>query len=393
MKHANLACLVLGSLLVIGTSAGAATGSQANDTHYKGLWLSTPYPAMTVSADEPVRLQVAVHNAGLPPLRADLSLADVPKGWKVAFVAKDRPVRAVFVSPDAEADVQLRVEPPKGVSAGIYHMELAARTPEQSFTLPVDLKVGEALPPELKASADFPALKGTPSSSFEYKLTLANESDREALVALTADTPSGFQVSFTERYGSQELTSIPVKAGGKQDLKAKVKLPDGIQAGIYQIAVNAVADGVDTHLPLKLEVTGQPKLDLSAPGGLLSGTANAGEETAIDLIVQNTGSAPARDVKLASFEPNGWKVDFKPAKLDVVQPDQPVKVKALITPSSKAIAGDYMVTLRSSGDGVSSSEKFRVTVETSTLWGIVGVLVIAASLVVLTLAVVRFGRR
>ena len=388
MKYASLVCLVAGSFALAG-SATAAT----NGTDFKGLWLSTPFPSMTVSASAPVRMAVAVHNAGLPPLRADLSVADVPKGWKVAFVAKDSPVDAVFVSPDGEADVQLRVEPPKGVSSGTYHLELAATSPQQSFTLPVDLKFGEALPPKLKASADFPALKGTPSSTFEYKLSLANESGSEALVALTADAPAGFQVSFTERYGSQELTSIPVKAGGKQDLKAKVDLPDGIQAGSYQIAVNAVADGVDTHLPLTLEVTGQPKLDLTAPGGLLSGKAYAGEETPIDLILRNTGSAPAHGVKLSSFEPNGWKVDFKPEKVDVVPPDEPIKVKALVTPSSKAIAGDYMVTLRSNADGVSSSEKFRVTVQTSTLWGIVGIGVIAAALVVMTLAVVRYGRR
>jgi uncharacterized membrane protein len=65
----------------------------------------------------------------------------------------------------------------------------------------------------------------------------------------------------------------------------------------------------------------------------------------------------------------------------------------MLTPSSKAIAGDYMVTLSAVGDGTSRTSDFRVTVETSTIWGIVGLVVIAASVVVLSLAVMRFGRR
>jgi uncharacterized membrane protein len=52
-----------------------------------------------------------------------------------------------------------------------------------------------------------------------------------------------------------------------------------------------------------------------------------------------------------------------------------------------------MVTMRANSDGASESSEFRVTVETSTMWGIVGLAVIAASVVVLSLAVMRFGRR
>jgi uncharacterized membrane protein len=52
-----------------------------------------------------------------------------------------------------------------------------------------------------------------------------------------------------------------------------------------------------------------------------------------------------------------------------------------------------MVAMTASGDGASASSDFRVTVRTSTMWGIVGVLVIAAALIVLVLAVVRYGRR
>ena len=64
-----------------------------------------------------------------------------------------------------------------------------------------------------------------------------------------------------------------------------------------------------------------------------------------------------------------------------------------MTPSDKAIAGDYMVNVSASGDGASDNADFRVTVTTSTMWGIAGVGIIGIALLVMVGAVARFGRR
>ena len=87
------------------------------------------------------------------------------------------------------------------------------------------------------------------------------------------------------------------------------------------------------------------------------------------------------------------KVEFDPKEIDAVDPQQTQKINVRITPSQQAIAGDYMVTVRASGSGASESRDFRVTVTTSTLWGIVGIGVVAAAVVVLGAAVTRYGRR
>ena len=69
-------------------------------------------------------------------------------------------------------------------------------------------------------------------------------------------------------------------------------------------------------------------------------------------------------------------------------------VKVTLTPSEKAIAGDYQTTIRASAaGGQSESSNFRITVLTSTLWGVVGVGIIAIALLVVVFAVARFGRR
>lgn len=388
MRYAKWIFLLAAVTLIAGRPASAADTSS-----YKGLYLSTPYPAVSLPPDEPVSLNVTVKNSGLPPERADLKISDLPKGWTASFIGNGKPVEAVFVAPDDDVRVQLKVQPPKNAPAGTYHLVIAAKGQDGSFSLPLDLRLGDALPAKLDATADFPDLKGTPSSSYEYKITVNNESDRDTLVGLSSQAPAGFQVSFTERYGTQELTSVPIKAGEKKDLKAKVKLPEGIEAGKYKLAVIAKGDGVAAHLPLGLEVTGQPKVSLSTPDDRLSTQAYAGEDSPLNLVIQNNGSAEVQNVKLASSEPSGWVVKFTPDKIDAIPPGGTQTVKAMVTPPSKAIAGDYMVTLRANGDGASDSSQFRVTVRTSTLWGIVGVGVIAAALMVLVVAVMRFGRR
>ena len=82
-----------------------------------------------------------------------------------------------------------------------------------------------------------------------------------------------------------------------------------------------------------------------------------------------------------------------PKTIDRIAPNDNKEVQALITPTEKAIAGDYVTTIRASARGESASSTFRVTVTTSTMWGIAGVGIIGVALLVMVGAVARFGRR
>src|SRR5690606_16133241 len=132
---------------------------------------------------------------------------------------------------------------------------------------------------------------------------------------------------------------------------------------------------------------------LTGPGERLSGRVAAGKETPLQLVLQNTGSAPAQGVRFTASQPSGWEIKFEPETVPVLPAGERMDVRALVTAPANAIAGDYMLTLRANADAASASSEFRVTVRTSTLWGIVGVLVIAAAVAVLALAVMRYGRR
>ncbi len=134
-------------------------------------------------------------------------------------------------------------------------------------------------------------------------------------------------------------------------------------------------------------------LSLSGPESRLSARAVAGEETPIELQIKNRGNAPLRNVRVSATPPSGWKVTFNPDQLPELGADQERQVTALLTPSSRAINGDYRVTFNANAENALSSAEFRITVNTSTTWGIAAVLVIAVSVLVLGLAVFRYGRR
>jgi uncharacterized membrane protein len=132
---------------------------------------------------------------------------------------------------------------------------------------------------------------------------------------------------------------------------------------------------------------------LSGDNERLSGEVYAGREKRFTFVLRNSGTADARNIALSASPPSGWKITFDPKEIPGIVPNGEQKFDAIVVPSEKAVTGDYVFTVRANGDGVSESASFRATVLTSTLWGAIGLGVIAASLLVLFGAVGRFGRR
>lgn len=360
----------------------------------KGLWLVTDYPAVTVQAGGSSTIRMKLQNSGLPPERMALSVDGVPSGWKVQLLGDGQPVEAAMPFTNDSVSLELRLDvPAKQASSGTYDLVVHAKGKNQSATLPLQVSLGKGLPAQLELKPKLPSLKGTIKASFDYEFTVKNASGRNLLVNLAAQTPPNFQASFMEQYGSQELNSIPVDAGQSKDLKLKVQLPADATAGKYDLTVRASAEGVSAEMPLSLEATGQSKLHLTGKDDRLSADAEAGKVSQVHMVLSNDGTAPIENVSLASTPPSDWKVDFETKTIARLEPGQKKDVVADITPSAKAIAGDYMTTVRASGNGDSTSADFRITVNTSTLWGAFGIGIIAIALLILVGAVARFGRR
>src|SRR5919198_6147992 len=158
----------------------------------------------------------------------------------------------------------------------------------------------------------------------------------------------------------------------KKEERKKGPPPNTIGAGRYPVSMRATAEDATAKTDVALEITGQPKLDITGRDGLVSARAEAGKETSIPVLITNSGTAPADQIELAGSGPSGWKISFEPKQIDRIAPGQNQEVQALITPAAKAIAGDYVTSVRSTSRGESASSNFRITVITSTMWGVAG---------------------
>jgi uncharacterized membrane protein len=359
----------------------------------KGLYLITDYPAVTVRPGTTSTVPLRLQNFGLAPERYQLSVTGVPGGWTATLLGGGQPVAAAMPAPDANVALQLRLEVPASAGLSAQTITVKAEGQGTQVSLPINVALAKELPAKLSVESKLPALRGSSKSSFEYQLTIKNDSGRNLVASFSAEAPRNFETSFTEGYGSQELTSIPIEAGQSKDIKLKVRPPSTIDAGHFPVKVTVKADDASAATELALDVVGQPQLTVSGRDGLLSARAVAAKQTSVPIMVTNTGSAPADNITLSSSAPSGWKVTFDPATIDRLVPGKDAEVQALITPSEKSLAGDYQATIRAASRGESASGQFRVTVSTSTMWGMAGAGIIGIALLMMVGAVARFGRR
>jgi uncharacterized membrane protein len=391
MRRRFALCVALVAFGFWSSLTALAAGAAAEPL--KGLWLTTDFPAVTVRAGDNAEIPLKLRNSGEAPVLMKLAVDGAPKGWDASFTGGGETVEAAMPASDESVDLDLHLKIPADAKSGTENLVVSAKSDSQNLQLPLEITVGDVQPARLELKSDLPSLKGSPSSSFEYSFNVKNDSAKKEVVSLNAEVPQNFQASFTEGYGSQEISSIPVDPGASKDLKVKVQPPSDATAGNYPVKVTAVAANLSADLPLAMEITGQPHLRLSGKDDRLSGAAEAGKSSSVDLVLTNDGSAPAQNIAMTASAPSQWNVTFSDKSVDQLAPGESKTVTAFLQPPAKALAGDYMTTFRADAGGESSSADFRISVTTSTLWGIVGVGLIAVALLVLVGAVLRFGRR
>ena len=169
--------------------------------------------------------------------------------------------------------------------------------------------------------------------------------------------------------------------------------PRDVKAGNYPVLVKVAAEGATADQRVTLQISGQGRLSLTAKDGRLSGEAQVGKTAEYTLVVSNDGTAPLEEVELSGSVPANWKVEFNPRPS---RASRRTRRKKCRSPSRRPTRRSPATTSPRSAPtrkGESSNADFRITVTTSTLWGIVGVGIIAVALLVLLGAVARFGRR
>src|SRR5215468_5514015 len=321
--------------LVCAALALGAAQARAEDTprDIKGLYLLTDYPAVTVRPGTTSTVSLRLQNYNLPPERLDMTVSGVPSGWTATLLGGGQPVAAAMAATNGSASLQLRLDVPANAPMGTQTLTVEAKGQGTSASLPVAVTLAKDLPAKLTLQPQLPELRGTAKSSFEFQIAIKNDSGKRLTVALAADAPRNFETSFTENYGSQELNAVPIEAGQSKDVKLKVRPPNTIGAGRYPVTMRAAAEDATVKTDVALEITGQPKLDITGRDGLVSARATAGAETSIPVLITNSGSAPADQIELSGSGPTGWKITFEPKTIDRIAAGQTQEVQALVTPA------------------------------------------------------------
>lgn len=356
--------------------------------------LSTTYPSVVVDKGRTLTFPVEVTNRTGDLLSVDLRVAQGPADWKPDLRDRGFSIRTVMLGPAKSQSLEFSATPPANAAAGDYAFLLRALSGGVALSdLRIAVTLREAVSSGIVLATQFPSVRGQAGSTFSFKFDLTNKAGVDRDIGLSASAPQGWEATFKPSFETKQVSSFRVKAGETQGVDVDISTPQKLEAGEYKVAVVAAAGPEKAEVLLTITIAGQSRLAFETSDGRLNTKATVDQDTKLAFVLKNTGSAPLQRVTFSSYPPEGWQITFQPDRVDALAPEQQMDVTAVIRPSSRALAGDYSLSLTASAVGTSDSKTIRVTVETPTTWGLIGLLAIVAVLGGLGRVFVLYSRR
>ena len=380
-----LTSLLVAGLILAGPAVLYAADEPAkrDDRPARGVAIYSEFSGVVVPVGESVRMDLTVENKGRQDEVVALKLTSVPKGWKASLKGGSFTVTGVAVPDGKTRTLSFSAEPDKGVGLGTYQFGIEGVTADTkltaNYTITVVARERSRLGgDDIQITTSYPVLRGQTDATFEFSLDVNNKTDADRTFNLAAQAPEKWEINFKPGYEQKQISSLRIKGNSNQTVAVSVTPPKDTTAGEYPILVRISSGESKAEAKLMVVLTGIYKLEAATATGILSTDAVTGKPTTVSLLVKNTGSAVNRNVNLSSFKPENWKVEFKPEKLEALEPNQLKQIEATITPAATALVGDYSVGLMVDGEKSSSKTvEMRVTVKAPTAWGWIGVGLIA----------------
>jgi uncharacterized membrane protein len=392
MGRRNLRCksilipMIIFLLCFFGFSAGLAQGDkekgkEKDNRPERGIAIYTEYSGIFVPPGESVRMDLTAENKGRTDENIALQISTISKGWKASLKAPNYTVNAVPVPEGKTRTLTFLAEPDKSVKPGAYLFQIDAQTEDGKFTSSqkIEVTVREKAPisEDIQVTTSYPVLRGQTDARFEFSLEVTNKSESDKNFNLAAQAPEKWEVNFKPAYEQKQISSFRIRGGQSQTVAVEVTPAKETTAGNYPILVWISSGEKKAEVKLTVVLTGIYRLDAGTPTGILSLEAFTGKPAILSLFVKNMGSAVNRNVAFNSFKPENWKVEFKPERIDALEPGAMKQVEVTITPAAQALVGDYSVSLNIEGEkGSSKTVEIRVAVKTSAAWGWIGILII-----------------
>jgi len=260
----------------------------------------------------------------------------------------------------------------------------------------------EAPPEAITLTTTYGKLSGIAGSGFEFEIGLQYVGAEARVFDLTATGPQDWTTSISPAYpADKQILDIRLEATPAYQTAMPTKILIHVsppywllpEPGEYQITVEATSGEITGTIELTAVVTSTYIMSLAPTGELYNTTATAGRDNYFSIEVQNNGSAAIDDIDFSTSKPTGWTVEFSPSDIDSIAAFDSQTVEVNIKPPAKAIAGDYQISLTAKGKQISDDIDIRVTVETPTIWGWLGVAIIVVVIAGLVYIFMRFSRR
>ena len=369
----------------------SSTLALAAPTAVAAATLNTPFPSVVVGPGSTVGFDVTV--TGNANEQISLAVSGVPADWTATLRGGGYVVNGVQTDATGKATVRLELKIPATATDSTSAVALSASGSSGSSTLPLTIQVSSAAAGDVTLTSDYPSLQGASGTSFTFNFNLHNDSAEDLTFAVTAVGPDGWEVNATLT-GQSQAASAVVKASGSAGVSVSAKPPTDVAPGTYDINVRATVGDRTIDAKPTVVITGTNSLTLSTPDQRLSNSGAAGSSITQQLVVHNGGTQPLEGVTLSATAPTDWTVTFSPSdKLDPIAAGQDATITATLVPSNDAIAGDYVVTYNARAANATGTVEIRMTIETSPLFGFVGLALIALVLFGLWWVFQKYGRR
>jgi uncharacterized membrane protein len=265
--------------------------------------------------------------------------------------------------------------------------------------------IAEPVPEELIFDTTLPKIQAKEGETFIFNFNVAykagdepfgiEEGKSEKTFDITVDYPTGWIAAVAS--GSTEAPAINLKFNSGESLNLMAIPLVKQQPGEYDMKVtfkSAVeSDTLEGSIEFTAVITATYEISLTTKTGRLSTELTSGKDNHYKLIVTNNSSTSVENITLSSTEPEGWQVNFDKKTIESIEAGANMEIDAVINPPEKTIAGDYMLTFNASSENSNSSIDLRATVETPTIWGIVGIGIIVVVIIGVAVIFARLGRR
>jgi len=380
--------------LAAGATLGGASpaGAQAATTpSHPVLMVVTPYPDVSTQPGSDIKLDLKAYAPRTEPV--SLAVAGAPNGWDLVLRGGGFVVSGVTADPDSPGTAQLEIQVPPDTAPGMYPVRVIESDGGASSTLPINVNVAKVVAAGIGITADFPSLKGGPTDTFTYTLTVTNNTPTSEAFNFAPQGPEGWTVTASPQAEARAAT-LTIDGGSEAKISVTATPPASVAAGKYPITLSVTAaNGATGQIPLEADVAGTPKLDLATASGRVDMSGHSNKATKETLVITNSGTSDLDDVQLVSTPPKDWNVTFSPTSVTGIKPNGSAQVIATVTPAKNSVSGDYPLVLKATSGSLSQEVDMRYRVTSSSWLGLVGVLLIVAALGSLGYAFHRFGRR